>query len=71
MLSLFSKKNFVNIINTQLSSPNRVCRDLEQLTADELKLQGNPLTKAVIYPECLRPVLKNFKQIVRPHLYFS
>ncbi|KAM7359106.1 nuclear RNA export factor 2 isoform 2-T2 [Cochliomyia hominivorax] len=64
-LKLFSGVEFavLDLRDNLLRSPTRVCRDLESLKADELMLQGNPITKAVTYPECLRPVLKNFKKI--------
>ncbi|KNC26297.1 Nuclear RNA export factor 2 [Lucilia cuprina] len=64
-LKLFSGVQFaiLDLSDNLLRSPSRTCRDLEPLKADELMLQGNPLTKAVTYPECLRPVLKNFKKI--------
>uniref|UniRef100_A0A1I8MGK3 Leucine Rich repeat protein n=1 Tax=Musca domestica TaxID=7370 RepID=A0A1I8MGK3_MUSDO len=39
----------------------RLNRDLEKIKANEIKLMGNPLTQSPNYPECLRPILKNFK----------
>lgn len=48
----------------QLRSSSRLCRDLAALKADELMLHGNPITTDSKYPECLEPILKNFKKIV-------
>ncbi|XP_020714770.1 nuclear RNA export factor 2 isoform X2 [Ceratitis capitata] len=54
---------FLDLRRNKLVSSSRLCRDLSNVKADEILLAGNPVTTASNYPDCLRPILKNFKQI--------
>ncbi|XP_036339922.1 nuclear RNA export factor 2-like isoform X2 [Rhagoletis pomonella] len=64
-LAVFSGASFavLDLRKNKIISSSRVCRDLNDVKADELMLAGNPVTKSSNYPECMRPVLKNFKAI--------
>ncbi|XP_067648299.1 nuclear RNA export factor 2 isoform X3 [Eurosta solidaginis] len=64
-LTVFSGVDFsiLDLRNNKITSSSRLCRDLNAVKADQLLLAGNPITKATNYPECLRPILKNFKLI--------
>ncbi|XP_013107809.2 nuclear RNA export factor 2 [Stomoxys calcitrans] len=62
---LFSGVEFsvLDLRDNNIQSYIQLNRDLENIKADELKLLGNPVTKSANYPECLRPILKNFKML--------
>ncbi|XP_053952894.1 nuclear RNA export factor 2 [Anastrepha ludens] len=64
-LTLFASVDFevLDLRGNEIISTSRLCRDLNDVKAKELLLAGNPVTNASNYPECLRPILKNFKLI--------
>uniref|UniRef100_A0A1B0BA70 Nuclear RNA export factor 2 n=1 Tax=Glossina palpalis gambiensis TaxID=67801 RepID=A0A1B0BA70_9MUSC len=53
----------LDLRDNKLRSPERITRELLPLQADELMLAGNPVINTSKFPDCLNPVLKNFKRI--------
>uniref|UniRef100_A0A1A9W6Q6 Uncharacterized protein n=1 Tax=Glossina brevipalpis TaxID=37001 RepID=A0A1A9W6Q6_9MUSC len=53
----------LDLRDNKLRSPERLSRELLPLQADELMLAGNPVINTDQFPDCLNPVLKNFKLI--------
>uniref|UniRef100_A0A1B0G986 Nuclear RNA export factor 2 n=1 Tax=Glossina morsitans morsitans TaxID=37546 RepID=A0A1B0G986_GLOMM len=53
----------LDLRDNKLRSPERITRELLPLQADELMLAGNPVINTNKFPDCLSPVLKNFKRI--------
>ncbi|XP_073839253.1 nuclear RNA export factor 2 isoform X2 [Musca autumnalis] len=51
----------LDLRDNKIESYIRLNRDLEKIKANEIKLMGNPITQSPNYPECLRPILNNFK----------
>ncbi|XP_049317860.1 nuclear RNA export factor 2 [Bactrocera dorsalis] len=64
-LKVFAGAEFVvlDLSKNKITSSSRLCRDLSEVKADELLLAGNPITTGNNYPDCLRPIQKNFKLV--------
>ncbi|EDW85091.1 uncharacterized protein Dwil_GK14467 [Drosophila willistoni] len=64
-LKLFGDKDYslLDLSDNQIKSHQRLCSDLERFRAKELRLANNPIIKRASYPNCMKPLAKNFKLI--------
>ncbi|TDG48043.1 hypothetical protein AWZ03_005460 [Drosophila navojoa] len=51
----------LDITGNSIQSSKRLCSDLERVRAKHLYLANNPLTKSNKFPDCLSPLINNFK----------
>ncbi|EDW73510.1 uncharacterized protein Dwil_GK16608 [Drosophila willistoni] len=64
-LNLFADTDYalLDLSGNQIKSHRRLCSDLERFRAKELRLANNPIIKSSSYPDCMKPLAKNFKLV--------
>ncbi|XP_068152681.1 nuclear RNA export factor 2-like [Drosophila tropicalis] len=64
-LNLFGDTDYslLDLSGNQIKSHRRLCSDLERFRAKELRLANNPIIKSSSYPNCMKPLSKNFKLV--------
>ncbi|XP_017842738.2 LOW QUALITY PROTEIN: nuclear RNA export factor 2 [Drosophila busckii] len=64
-LKLFGDVDYalLDLSGNKLASATRLCADLERFRAKQLLMAQNPITKLAKYPECLKPLKKNFEEV--------